>query len=511
MTFPSVLYPPGSTAAPADANPLPNFFEDLNLDQIVQAACSRKPDYDLAAFYTAPCENVEMILYRQAVFQDLEKTSVHQTIREFSDKMVLVRRYQAMMKGLYYKQHMEGWFVQTACEYCDAVIQLNKQFGVLTLNSQGLLLFKEYLGTYVSSASFSALCLEAETLKRELDSIQYNLTIKDGTVKVRKYNAEMDYSQEVENIFSKFKQKEVRNYWVNLPVASGMNHVGANILECVAKLYPNIFTALEAFCARYPNFIDEVILIFDRQIQFFVAWLDLIQGLEPKGLSFCYPVVSTETKNVLVRQAFDLALANKRITDATPIVSNDIVIQGEERVLVVSGPNQGGKTTYARMFGQLHYLSSLGCPIPGKEARLTLPDHIFTHFEKEEDIRNLRGKLQDDLVRIHAILDATTGRSIVILNEIFTSTSLQDALFLSKELLNKIIKLDVLCVWVTFVDELSTVGPQTVSMVSTVFPNNPTQRTFKILRQPADGLSYALHIAEKNRVTYEQVKGRISS
>jgi DNA mismatch repair ATPase MutS len=139
----------------------------------------------------------------------------------------------------------------------------------------------------------------------------------------------------------------------------------------------------------------------------------------------------------------------------------------------------------------------LGCSVPGREARLFIWDKLFTLFEKEENIKDLRSKLEDDLVRIFNVLNQATSNSIIIINKILTSTTMQDAIVLSKKIAERIAQSDSLCVWVTPIGELGSFNEKTVSMTSTVVPENPALRTYKILRKPSEALSYAISIARK--------------
>ncbi|HKJ67521.1 MAG TPA: DNA mismatch repair protein MutS, partial [bacterium] len=351
---------------------------------------------------------------------------------------------------------------------------------------------------------------DAHEVKASLNAIEYSIIIGSGKFRVKRYEGEPGYSVEVEKIFEKFQQTDADDYLVKLPESSGMSHIDAKILEFVSKLYPEPFVALDRFCE---NHLEEVpadtIQRCDREIQFYIATLEYIAKIRQPNLFFCYPEISTTSKVVEAHDTFDLALAYSLRSGVEAIIPNDFSLTDSERVMVVTGPNQGGKTTFARLFGQLHYLASLGFPVPGTQATLFLPDKILTHFEREENTQSLRGKLEDDLIRIHELLEQATSDSIVILNEIFAATALQDAIFLSQEIMNRLLQKNVLGVWVTFLDELTVMSEQTVSMVATIDPEDPTRRTFRIIKKPADGLAYALSLVKKHRLTSDQIEARL--
>ena len=191
------------------------------------------------------------------------------------------------------------------------------------------------------------------------------MIIQGGTVKVQKYDSEIDYSPEVEKTFEKFKQGAVKDYTVKLYLRSGMGNVEAQILDFVAKLYPDIFLDLDNYRLKNNKYLDETVNVFDREIQFYVAYLEYLEDFKQTGLKFCYPQVSNQSKEVYDNEAFDIALADKLVRENSSVVCNDFYLKDKERIFVVSGPNQGGKTTFSRTFGQLHYLASIGCPVPG--------------------------------------------------------------------------------------------------------------------------------------------------
>lgn len=508
VRFESILFERPEAGSGAGGPQVPDYFADLNLDQVLESMTAGREQYDLKPLFCAPLHKVSAVLYRHEVLRDLEKQEVLEPVTRFAEAMRRMRQHLEQAQKLYYRLQKQAWFLDAVDIYCTAVCALAGELAAREVTSRGFDGFRRHLAEYAGSERFTSLAEQTQALKDALARVRYAVRIHGPRVTVSRCEDEPDYGAEVEETFARFQQGAVKSYLVKLPEYAEMDHVEAQIADLVARLYPDEFATLDGYCTRYRDYLDPVIGRFDREVQFYLAYLELTGRYRAAGLPFCYPDVSARSKETAAEGAFDIALAGKLVPGGT-VVTNDFRLTGPERMLVVSGPNNGGKTTFARTFGQLHYLASLGLPVPGRSARLFLPDRIYTHFEKEEDIETLRSKFEDELVRVHEILRQATADSVIVMNESFNSTTLDDALFVGTEVMHRILGLGCLGVYVTFVDEIASLSEATVSMVSQIVPGNPAERTFKVLRRPAEGLAYAWAIAEKYGLSYERLLERI--
>lgn len=501
----SILFLRPEDGCAGEAGDAPDCFVDLNLDQVVASIVRGRDEYDLVGYFGRPLTNADTVAFRQDVFRDIESKEMRLSIDHFAAGMRWVRGL--LRQHLRYRYQRATWFFEAAEIYGRAVEDLAQSMSELAPASFGMRRFEDHLSAYTGSVGFRTFRDEAAGIRVGLASVRYNLRIGSGRVTVSSVDTGPDYSAQIEATFERFRRGEVRDYLATFNVEPDLNHVG--ILDQIALIYPDTFGALDEFVARHQDFMDPTIAAFDREVQFYLAYLEFIDRLRSAGLRFCYPRVSAGSKGLRARQTFDVALAAKLVAQDAQVVTNDVCLRDLERVIVVTGPNQGGKTTFARAFGQLLHLASLGCPVAGSEAAVPLCDQVLTHFGREENLFDLRSRLEDELLRMQAGLQASTARSALVLNEVFTSTTLADAIFLGREILARIEERDLVCVWVTFIDELASASKRTVSMVSNVLPDDPTVRTFKITRRPADGHAYAEAIAAKYGVDYPHLRVRL--
>lgn len=508
--FRSVLDPPGSDTARQQASA--DTLHDLALDQILERLATRGED--LAAAFRSPLQNEAAVRYRQAVFVDLEDRAIRAAVTDFVDALHVSGDYERSATASHDRYPRARLHLTAVQRYVAAVLRVVDALGAALGASPGsgsaaLRGFLRYLHRdVVSSAGFIRLRSESQRLEEEWRAIRYDVLIQSSRVTVAPFDDEPDLTAEVEAAFARFRQGAVHDYRAQ-DVTPTFDHVQGWILESVAELFPDLFADLQAFLTETASFTDPVVTRFADELPFYLTYLDYLQPLRDAGLPVCYPAVSVTDKTFSATDTADLALARALVGRQAEVVVNDLHLSGVERILVISGPNQGGKSTTARAFGQLHHLAAIGCPVPGREVRTFLPDHVLTHFEREEQLETLEGRLGNEVRRIHDLLQTATPRSVIVLNEIFPSTALEDARLLTAEVLRRISELDALCVCVTFLDELSRVNEQTVSMVSAIDPADPAVRTFRMERRYADGRAYALALAGKHGLTFGSILRRV--
>ncbi len=287
--------------------------------------------------------------------------------------------------------------------------------------------------------------------------------------------------------------------------------------EYTNEFAKRITSALKAYRSGFFTDISEL----ERQLDYYGSAASFIRSVQSRGMPMCRPkLLPKESRRMTVKGLFDLNFYRQLVSEdalamlSDRIVLNDIELSGSTGFYMVTGANNGGKTTFARAAGMCQVLAQAGMYVPAESAEISLCDNIFTHFPRDEKIGIDTSRFTSEIKDLKAIVQKMTRYSMVILNESLQSTTPEECLKIAEIHLELFAAAGVRGLYVTHLTglyrklaELNTKEYLTKfgSLVSAA-DQNSEKRLYKMLEQPPSGESLAFSIYRRFGATLADVR-----
>lgn len=508
MKFISILNRNGNRKDISEEQPA--FFVDLNLNRLIDEFQNRAKGYEVKKlFYVFP-DTKEDIRYRSEVMADLKKDSLFEGIRLFTKNMYQARSYFSYSEAVEFQVQKEMWTLNGAVCYLEAWEGLLAALERNKIQSEGLLMLSAYMAEIEKKEDFKQWKAETAKIRDLFQNIQLELTLSGSQISIAmREDKNTDYNACLQTLFPA-QWEEYCSHYMESPFHNKLelSALECEILDMMNKIIPERFKAMHNFFEVAKKALDDTLVRFEEEVQFYLSYLDFQKEMESYGCCFAKPVL-VEEREWKVNGVYDLALAFKGAKKGRKVISNDVYLKDGERFFVVTGPNQGGKTTFARSMGQLMYFSMMGLEVPARMAIVPYMDGIITHFSVEESVETGRGKLKEELTRLAPMMHEADKNQFVILNELFTTAATYDSYIMGKNVMNHFIENNCMGIYVTHIRELAEGNDAIVSLVATASEADYHKRTYRIVRKEAEGVGYAGDMAERFHLTYPLLKERL--
>ena len=308
----------------------------------------------------------------------------------------------------------------------------------------------------------------------------------------------------------------------------GTNDLEAPLFRELKEINSEYISHLDRAIRAYFKKSTEDILTFESQMSFYIGAKRIIDAVRARGLDMCRPkYLKMEERRLNAKGVFDLSFYTQMVSSdpmgslKDKIITNDCTMDDNGRFFVLTGANNGGKTTYTRAIGIIQVMAQAGIYVPCSSCEISPVDFIYTHFPKEEEVGLNTSRFTQECKQFKVTVDNATRYSMLLLNESIQSTTPTECVFIATELTKIFRCIGVRGVYATHLLELSKNldklnaevegDTKLVSIVTTVDTTADNKRLYRIVKSAPQEFGYAQTIYKKFGVSFEEVQKRMKN
>ena len=216
------------------------------------------------------------------------------------------------------------------------------------------------------------------------------------------------------------------------------------------------------------------------ELAFYIGALNAHERLAAKGEPTCFPVPLPQAEAAFSAAGlYDPCLA---LRVGTRVTGNDISADHKPLVMI-TGANQGGKSTFLRSVGLAQLMMQSGMFVAATALRASVCQGLFTHYKREEDATMTSGKLDEELARMSDITAHITGGSLLLCNESFASTNEREGSEIARQIVRALLGAGIRVFYVTHLYDLAQgfhTKPATPALFLRAERQPDGQRTFRL-------------------------------
>jgi DNA mismatch repair ATPase MutS len=244
------------------------------------------------------------------------------------------------------------------------------------------------------------------------------------------------------------------------------------------------------------KYLEDFMNMLRSELAFYVGCINLMDRMKALGMPVSVPTLLPSTSRERSwKGLYDVSLA---FTKEAAVIGNDLTASGI-RLYIITGANQGGKSTFLRSMGQAQLMAQCGMPVGAESFTAPIRSAVFTHFKKEEDNYMKSGRLDEELKRISIISDHLEPGALMLFNESLTSTNEREGSEICYQITQALIESNIEIFSVTHLYAFAT---RYLGNKETMFllaqRRDDMERTFKIL--PGEPLQTAYGEDLYNRI-----------